>query len=386
MPGTLIICSAAGYAVAFALELLGLRRRLAWRPVALRALMLYALAGPHHLSDQKRSQQQCAANFDRRLASLGRLAHRNRLLRCLFYLPRSPTGVVLLPITLGLMLSSHWASTEPLASGQSLHIWGMIHGLMLLAGTVTVCIGFLAGLMYLAQSYSLKHARSSANGLRLPSLEWLERVNSRTLGLSALLIALGFISGVVMSIAKHRGEATYALWTDPVVLSLAAMMLWLIAAEVFRLVYPAARQGRKVAYLTLASFVFLVIALTSFTLLDTVHGPNRRAASQSAIRSPQSAIFRMNSAVRLAMVGCTHRHSSLAVRERLAFTPEQSRDALAAWRRDASRPRSRAPLDLSSRRALRRGPRPRSESRSARAGPLSWPISTTCRSKKSAAN
>src|SRR5262245_52735923 len=40
----------------------------------------------------------------------------------------------------------------------------------------------------------------------------------------------------------------------------------------------------------------------------------------------------MNSSVRLAMVGCTHRHSSLAVRERLAFTPEQTRDALAAWR------------------------------------------------------
>jgi ABC-type uncharacterized transport system permease subunit len=167
----------------------------------------------------------------------------------------------------------------------------MIHGLMLLAGTVTVCIGFLAGLMYLAQSYLLKHARSSANGLRLPSLEWLERVNSRTLALSALLIALGFISGIVMSVAKHRGEATYALWTDPVVLSLAAMMLWLVAAEVFRLVYPAARQGRKVAYLTLASFVFLVIALTSFTLHDTVHGPNRRAATnpKSEIRNPQSS-------------------------------------------------------------------------------------------------
>ncbi len=40
----------------------------------------------------------------------------------------------------------------------------------------------------------------------------------------------------------------------------------------------------------------------------------------------------MNTAVRLAMVGCNHRHSSLAVRERLAFTPEQTRDALAAWR------------------------------------------------------
>src|SRR4051812_43253624 len=39
----------------------------------------------------------------------------------------------------------------------------------------------------------------------------------------------------------------------------------------------------------------------------------------------------MHTSVRLAMVGCTHRHSSLAVRERLAFTPEQTADALAAW-------------------------------------------------------
>jgi glutamyl-tRNA reductase len=39
----------------------------------------------------------------------------------------------------------------------------------------------------------------------------------------------------------------------------------------------------------------------------------------------------MNGSARLAMIGCSHRHSSLAVRERLAFTPAQTLDALAAW-------------------------------------------------------
>ena len=129
------------------------------------------------------------------------------------------------------------------------------------------------------------------------SLEWLERVNSRTLGVSVVLIGLGFISGIVMGMASHRGEASYTLWTDPVVLSLAAMLFWLVTAEIFRLVYPAARRGRKVAYLTLASFVFLVIALASFTLLDTVHSANRRTSTnhgrsvvnpQSTVRNPQS--------------------------------------------------------------------------------------------------
>jgi ABC-type uncharacterized transport system permease subunit len=193
----------------------------------------------------------------------------------LFYLPRSPTGLVLLPIVLGLIVGSRWASAEPLAPERSFYFWGLLHGLFLLLGTAVVCVGFLAGLMYVVQSYALKHVRSPANGLRLPSLEWLERANSRTLGLSAVLIALGFASGLVMSIAAHRGQSEYSLWFDPVVLSLGAMLVWLIAAEVFRLVYPAARRGRKVAYLTLASFVFLVIALASLTLLDTVHGAGK---------------------------------------------------------------------------------------------------------------
>jgi ABC-type uncharacterized transport system permease subunit len=210
-----------------------------------------------------------------------------------FYLPRTPTGIVLLPIVLGLLLASNWASTVPLASEQSLYAWGALHGILLLAGTLAVCIGFLAGLMYLVQSYSLKHSRSPVNGLRLPSLEWLERVNSRTLAISTVLITLGFITGIVMSVVIHRGESAYVLWADPVVISLAAMLVWLIAAEAFRLIYPAARQGRKVAYLTLASFVFLVIAIGSFTMLDNVHGSNRRqapSAQHRAAANPQSAI------------------------------------------------------------------------------------------------
>jgi glutamyl-tRNA reductase len=42
----------------------------------------------------------------------------------------------------------------------------------------------------------------------------------------------------------------------------------------------------------------------------------------------------MDKIIKLTMVGCSHRHSGLAVRERLAFTPSQTADALAAWRID----------------------------------------------------
>lgn len=39
----------------------------------------------------------------------------------------------------------------------------------------------------------------------------------------------------------------------------------------------------------------------------------------------------MSSPAHLIMVGCNHRETSLSVRERLAFSPEQTIDALAAW-------------------------------------------------------
>jgi ABC-type uncharacterized transport system permease subunit len=275
LSGITILIFAACYAIAWGLEAATLRRRPAWFPTPLIIATIAGLIvqGLYLVRSAIGANSLPISTADWLLWTAWLLAI--VYLTALFYLPRSPTGIVLLPIVLGLILSSRWASTEPLASERSFYVLGMLHGLLLLAGTVAVCIGFLAGLMYLVQSYALKHARSAANRLRLPSLEWLERVNGRTLGISAVLIALGFASGLVMTLAKHRGDTKYALWTDPVVLSLAAMLVWLVAAEIFRLVYPAARGGRKVAYLTLASFVFLLIVLTSFTLLDNVHGPNR---------------------------------------------------------------------------------------------------------------
>jgi glutamyl-tRNA reductase len=50
----------------------------------------------------------------------------------------------------------------------------------------------------------------------------------------------------------------------------------------------------------------------------------------------------MENSLTLSMVGCSHRHGSTAARERLAFTPAQASDALAAW--SAQHPDSEAVL------------------------------------------
>jgi ABC-type uncharacterized transport system permease subunit len=272
LSGISIVCFAASYAIGLLLEAIGLRQRPAWMRVAVISVTSAGLVAHTlylaYVAGDASVQPMSAVEWVLMAAWVLAVVY----LAALFYLPRTPTGVVMLPIILALIGGSLLADPQPLAAERSFDLWGLFHGVVLLLGTVSVCVGFLAGLMYVVQSYALKHLRSPTNGLRLPSLEWLERINSRALGVSAVLIALGFASGLIMSLATHREEATYTLWNDPLVWSLSAMLFWLIAAEVFRLVYPAARRGRKVAYLTLASFVFLVIALASLMLVDTVHG------------------------------------------------------------------------------------------------------------------
>jgi ABC-type uncharacterized transport system permease subunit len=268
-----IVCFAASYAIALAVEIAGLKVRVPARRAWLVLITLAGLAAHTIYLWNRANESQTAplaSSADWLLLAAWVLAV--VYLSALFYLPRAASGLFLLPLVLALIATSLAASEEPFSPERASRFWGGLHGSVLLLGTVTVCIGFAAGVMYLLQSYWLKHRRAPGSELRLPSLEWLEKINTAALAISALFVALGFISGLVLSQLRHRGEADYRLWADPVVWSLAAMLVWLIAAETFRLVYPAARRGRKVAYLTLASFVFLVVALALFVLVDTVHG------------------------------------------------------------------------------------------------------------------
>jgi hypothetical protein len=170
------------------------------------------------------------------------------------------------------------ADRAPIASASASRAWGAIHGVFLLLGTVAVVIGFVAGAMYLLQAYRLKHKLPPSPGFRLPNLEWLELVNSRSLVISTLLVTVGFLSGVILKAQSRQGALP---WSDPVVWSSALMLGWLLVATVFNAVYKPARRGRKVAYLTIVSFVFVAFALGVLLLVDTQHsskGDLRRAA------------------------------------------------------------------------------------------------------------
>lgn len=280
--GINIVCFAASYVVALALEILGL-----WRPLRLGRYAEIAAAGAglvahtwylgvrvaHQPSAPLSSQQEWFLLAAWLLAVV--------YLAARFYYPPKSLGLFLLPGVLGLIGAATLASSQPLAAYEAPRVWGLAHGICLMLGTVAVLVGFFAGLMYLIQSHRLKTKRTSTHGLRLPSLEWLERTNSRLLAIATVFVLGGFLTGILTQLAADDSQRLS--WTNPVVLSLTLMTAWLLVAEAFRMSYPAARHGRKVAYLTMAAFVFLLLVFASVMWGDSFH---QKKAARAGASSP----------------------------------------------------------------------------------------------------
>lgn len=185
---------------------------------------------------------------------------------------RHSFGLFVLPIVLGLIwvANAFYESAGP-ATDDAMGMWLIVHVVSLLLGTVVVSIGFVAGLMYLLNARQLKSKTPEA-GIRLPSLEWCERVNSRSLSISTVCVVFGMGAGMVRNIDLLRFDTPGSIaWGDPIVWSSALLIAWLATAVVFRAAYRPARQGRKVAYLTIVSFLLLALVTVIVVVVPSAH-------------------------------------------------------------------------------------------------------------------
>jgi hypothetical protein len=258
--GVSIVCFAASYSVSLSLEI----SRLFFRaPVRLAVMVGFAAAGllAHTIFLWTQAREVPAQGAP--LSNWRDWCLVMAWLLAIVYLtvavrhPRAPAGLLILPVALALIaLAALCDSAAPFSEQEALLRWSIVHSAALLLGTVAVMLGFVAGLMYLAQSHRLKRRRPARRGFDLPSLEWLQRVNKQALFYSSLFIFVGLAAGILLNVIRGA-----FLWTDLVVLTSGVLLLWLAAALLFEYLYKPARQGRKVAYLTVASFVFLGLVL-----------------------------------------------------------------------------------------------------------------------------
>lgn len=185
-----------------------------------------------------------------------------------FYLRRPDTVIsfFFLPAILALIgLAVAMRDQPSFNRTEAVEVWRSIHALAMVIGTGAVFVGFLAGVMYLVQSWRLKLKRAGS-ALRLPTLETLQRLNRRCLVLSTIAVGIGLIAGVVMNL-NSNGQIG---WTDRGIVFSGILLVWLLAATIVEFSYEPARRGRKVAYLTLASFGFLVLAMIG--VMQSSHG------------------------------------------------------------------------------------------------------------------
>lgn len=183
----------------------------------------------------------------------------------LFVLP-----VVLLLIGAGYFVSdspSQLLARDPQTIKNALYYWAMLHASLLVLGIAVVLIGFVISLMYLVQHYRLKHRQTPLQGLGLPSLEKLARLNWWAVMISVPLLTLGLLTGLVLSFYSPQPGIDVKL-TDPVVvisitawLAMVVFAVWLVRRD-----RPA---GKQVAWLTIWAFGFLLVTLIGLQVLTS---------------------------------------------------------------------------------------------------------------------
>ena len=170
-----------------------------------------------------------------------------------------PWAVFVLPLVLVLVGLSFAFSNTRQADGSWFagdRFWGMFHGILLLLASVGITVGALASVMYLIQAWRLRRKLNPIGGMKLLSLERLERMNRWAINLAFPLLTVGLLLGAMRA---GQGSHTTGEWTALKITS--AVGLWLLGLLLMYLRYGAHLPGRRLAQLTILSFGLMIVTL-----------------------------------------------------------------------------------------------------------------------------
>lgn len=180
-------------------------------------------------------------------------------------------GVFLLPLVLLLIGASYLLADQrsqlldPDAAARS--GWTMLHVSSLVLGSTGVVAGIVLSLMYLLQYRRLRLKSGSASGLRLPSLERLSRMNWWSVVFSVPLLTVGMVTGLVLLLSGSAAAGELSLH-DPVVIINGCSWLGLAGLFGWMLTTPRA-TGKQVAWRTLLACGLLLLTVVGLSVLTS---------------------------------------------------------------------------------------------------------------------
>jgi len=192
------------------------------------------------------------------------------LFLCCFY-PRIPFGLYLIPVVLGLIVGgTYWANSVPYSAQSIGQLWRAVHGLSILLATLSIFVSFIAGVMFWEQQRRLKKKIAPDIALQWPSLEWTQTAVRHGIGFATGMLAIGIFSGILLNhLIRIDGQRMVSL-TDPLVIGVSILFLFLLAFLGTLTVYRPLQEGRRIIALTSWCFLFLVSILL-FALFYGAH-------------------------------------------------------------------------------------------------------------------
>jgi len=288
LTGISLTCFAATYGITFFLELVRLFLHVAVRlsivvGIALAGIVAHTIYLAIRIMDGVRNGTPLASWYEWCLLAAWIVVVAYVVLA--IRRPRNSIGLFILPMVLGLVaLAYTFRNTQPFTHDQATQYWGTLHGILLLLGTVAVLLGFMSGILYLAQSHRLKRRLPPSREIRLPSLEWLQQANSRALLASSLLLVGGVLAGIGLNLVRRNGAEAIIPWGDPIIWSSVVMAGWLTIVTLLNTLYKPAQKGRKIACLTVANFAFLLFALAATLGRHASSDPPKSKVQQSSFK------------------------------------------------------------------------------------------------------
>ncbi|MDR2762473.1 MAG: hypothetical protein LBB88_07735 [Planctomycetaceae bacterium] len=183
----------------------------------------------------------------------------------------TPFGLFFLPISILLIIGGFVISyNTPYNSANSIAshnppILKMFHAITFFLATSSICIGFVAGLLYLVQDWRLKH-KKPVGILKLPSIEWSGSICKKALGASTFILAATIYYGWLLQPQQSKSPNTVLL-NDPLVIGTILMFVFLILFSGILPLRIFKTEGKQVAVLTLITFLFLALTV-SFGILS----------------------------------------------------------------------------------------------------------------------
>jgi hypothetical protein len=132
-------------------------------------------------------------------------------------------------------------------------------------------------MMYYVQARRLKHLGSSANTIRLPTLEYLQSMGRKCILGSAGAVGFGVVSGAIMNLTQDGQVA----WTDRGILLTSGLFVWLCMAATAQWASSKLGRGEWTAAMSVLSFVIVVIALA--VVVSTPHGTRPRVDGHAVV-------------------------------------------------------------------------------------------------------